>query len=200
MRWDLRGVPPLPSLRTPTAMSHPVLVAVHIAAVLAAAVAAPVALRAALPIGPGRARHRAAGYSYVVAWVGIVVTGAVLGVQRPGVSVFEVINVLGGASVGAAVSLPALPALRRRLGREWLRWHIRLMLASTAFLVVASINQGLSRLPGGYPSWLFYVLVALPAFVLPPIGRRLAARAGLPDRAPIGRRGRPAPALAPPPR
>jgi hypothetical protein len=181
-------------------MSHPALVAVHIAAVLAATVAAPVALRAALPIGPGRARHRAAGYSYVAAWVGIVVTGAVLGVQRPGVSVFEVLNVLGGASVGAAVSLPAVPVLRRRLGREWLRWHIRLMLASTAFLVVASINQGLSRLPGGYPSWLFYVLVALPAFVLPPIGRRLAARAGLPDRAPLGRRGRPAPALAPPPR
>jgi hypothetical protein len=81
VRWDQRGVPPHPSLCSPTARVAPRLVAVHIAAVLAAAVAAPVALRAALPIGPGRTRHRAAGYSYAVAWVAIVVTGAVLGVS-----------------------------------------------------------------------------------------------------------------------
>jgi uncharacterized membrane protein YozB (DUF420 family) len=161
---------------------HTLTVALHVSAVVAAAAAAPLALRTALPLGARLAGHRVAGRVYALAWACIVVTGAVLGARRPGVSVFEVLNVLGAASVAGAVATAALSALRRRLGREWLRWHLRLMLASTAFLVVATANQALARLPGGYPGWLFYALVAAPSFVLPRVVRRLAARAGLPDR------------------
>lgn len=126
-----------------------------------------------------RRTHRMLGLGYVACWALIGATGLVLGARRPGLSVFEVLNLVGVVLVAAGWSIPAVAPLRRRLGAEWRRTHLRLMVSSLAFPVVAGVNQlvagATDALGVPYPSWVFYLLVAAPALVLPRVGRRLAA-------------------------
>ena len=170
------------------------VVLAHVAATLVALALIPVVVRAAAPL-PGGARalprHRALGRVYGCAWLVLGATGAWLGARRPGVSAFELLNAIGLTLVAAGTLVGAVPAVRRRLGAGWFRLHVRLMLSSTAFLVVATANQILSHLVGGYPMWVFWLMVAAPAFVLPRIGRRLAARAAGTTLQPVGRTRRP---------
>jgi hypothetical protein len=73
--------------------------------------------------------------------VGLGGTAAVLGARRPGLSAFEILNAIGGVVVAAAYAVPAIGAVRRRLGGGWLRLHVRLVLTSLAFIAVAMLNQ-----------------------------------------------------------
>jgi MFS-type transporter involved in bile tolerance (Atg22 family) len=129
--------------------------------------------------------------------VGLGGTAAVLGARRPGLSAFEILNAIGGVVVAAAYAVPAIGAVRRRLGGGWLRLHVRLVLTSLAFIAVAALNQlagpALHALGLSYPRWAFWLLVAAPFGVLPPIGRRLVAGMGT-----AAARGRPARGAAAP--
>jgi hypothetical protein len=156
------------------------LLVVHVAAACVALALGVAAIR----LRAGRRTHRRLGLAYVACWAVIGATGWVLGVQRPGLSVFEVLNLVGVVLVAAGWSIPALAPVRRRLGPGWRGPHLRLMLGSLAFPVIAGVNQllgGAARaLDVPYPMWAFYLLVAAPFFVLPRVGRRLASapRAG----------------------
>jgi hypothetical protein len=74
---------------------------------------------------------------------------------------------------------------------------VRLVLTSLAFIAVAALNQlagpALHALGLSYPRWAFWLLVAAPFGVLPPIGRRLVAGMGT-----AAARGRPARGAAAP--
>jgi hypothetical protein len=151
------------------------MLAVHL---LAACLALAVGI-AAIRVRASRRTHRRLGLAYVACWAVIGTTGWVLGARRPGLSVFEVLNLIGVVLVVAGWSIPALAPVRRRLGAGWRGPHLRLMLGSLAFPVIAGVNQllgGAARaLDVPYPMWAFYLLVAAPFVVLPRVGRRLAA-------------------------
>jgi hypothetical protein len=59
--------------------------------------------------------------------------------------------------------------------------HVRLVLASLAFIAVAAVNQfagpALHAVGLPYPGWAFWLLVASPFVVLPPVVRRLVPSA-----------------------
>lgn len=157
-------------------MTHTLLVIIHIAGALSALVSGFVALT----FQNGVAAHRVAGKVYLLGWTALALAGALLGLRRPGLTAFEVLNAVGYAMVLYAY---AQVIFRRRIGRIWLLRHFNWMLGSMAALVVATLNQLLTnasdalRFP--YPFWLFWLMVIAPAFVLPRVGRRLAQRYGL---------------------
>lgn len=148
-----------------------VAVAIHVAFALAALVAGPLAVR----FPNGTPRHRRIGRTYVLAWLVFGATGGYLGLLRPGITPFEVLNLLGFGFVVAA-----LHALwrRRRIGRSWKRRHYRYMLISYAFVAVATVNQVLGQAGLAYPLWVFGALALAPFLVLPRVIRRLDAAYG----------------------
>lgn len=154
-------------------MLHTILVLAHIAGAILALFAGVAALR--LP--NGTRAHRLAGKLYLLGWTALALAGALLGLERPGLSAFEVINTLGFAFVLYAY---AQVLLRRRIGPRWLRAHYSWMLNSLGFLWVATTNQLLARLAVAlelpYPFWFFILLCVSPALILPRIQRRLDAR------------------------
>lgn len=143
-----------------------VLVVVHISLALLALLAGPFAVR--LP--NGTTRHRAIGKAYVAGWVGFGSTGVYLGALHPGISPFEILNLVGAGFVLAAL----YPLWRRaRLGHRWRRLHYRGMLISYAFVAVATVNQLLRQAGLDYPFWVFIALAFAPFLILPGVLRRL---------------------------
>ena len=121
----------------------------------------------------GTPRHRALGKTYLLAWGGIAGTGFALGADTPSLSAFEFLTVVGlGLVAGAYVAV----RWRRRIGSGWLRWHYVLMTASLAALVVTGLNQLILLAMPAYPRWLFWMLMATPFAVLPPLHARLDRR------------------------
>ncbi|WP_034344316.1 DUF2306 domain-containing protein [Deinococcus misasensis] len=119
--------------------------------------------------------HRIAGKVYLLAWLGFAVSGLVIGARRPEVAPTEIITV-----IGLLVTMRAYWAVlnRKKLGRKWLQLHYSNMLSSLAFVCIATLNQILFR-TFDLPSWFFWVLVALPFFVLPLYGNALNRRYAL---------------------
>ncbi|MBB6098687.1 putative membrane protein [Deinobacterium chartae] len=154
---------------------HLVLLLLHVGGAVAALVAAASALRAQ----PGSLTHRRAGRVYVISWVILTVAGFILGAADPDISSFEVLNALGMACV--VIAMTAI-WFKRRLGRAWLKTHYGWMLNSTAFLVIATLNQVLPRVGLSYPDWVFWLMVAAPFFVLPGVIARYDARYSPPKR------------------
>lgn len=154
------------------------VVIIHIAFAVVALVAGPLAVR----FPNGTPRHRAAGRFYLGAWILFGTTGYYLGALHPGITPFEVLNVLGAGFV-----LSALYAIWRReqIGRRWKRWHYRSMLTSYAFVAVATVNQVLIRAGFEYSLWVFAALALSPFLVLPRMVRRLDETYGF-----VGKAGR----------
>lgn len=111
----------------------------------------------AFPNGSGK--HRLLGKLYLVSWGLLAVGGILIGMCRPGISVFEVLNTLGIVSTVIAYNYVLR---RKKLGRIWLRQHYQWMLTSLTFVVVATINQMLPRIGISYPIWVFYLMVVIP--------------------------------------
>jgi uncharacterized membrane protein len=154
---------------------HATVVVLHIAAAVLALVVGPLAVR----FPNGTPRHRGLGRSYVVAWIAFGTTGFYLGAIRPGITPFEVLNVLGAAFVLAAL----YPIWKREsIGPRWKRQHYRNMLISYAFVAVASINQAVSRAGVEYPLWMFGLIAFTPFLVIPRVIRRLDAAYGFAAR------------------
>lgn len=108
-------------------------------------------------------------------WVLLAGGGTAIGWGNSGITVFEVLNVLGFGTVCIAYGA----VLFRRLGRTWLRVHYNWTVNSLAFLVIATINQVLPRLGIEYPIWVFVLMVASPSLVIPLYVRRLDRRYGV---------------------
>lgn len=123
----------------------------------------------------GTPLHRLLGKLYLLGWVLLAGSGAVIGWGRPGISVFEVLNMLGFGTVCVAYGAVLF---RKRIGRMWKRHHYSWMLSSLAFLVIATINQVLPRFGMTYPWWIFLLMVASPSLVIPLYLRRLDRRYG----------------------
>jgi hypothetical protein len=83
-----------------------------------------------------------------------------------------------GTVLGALSVLVAMQALRRRrtIGPRWRHQHLRWMIISLAFVVVATSNQLLVQAEVATPPWRFWALVASPFVVLPGYIRRWRAR------------------------
>ena len=138
-------------------MAYQLIVALH---VIGATGALATGFLALLAFPNGSARHRILGKFYLACWVTLAISGLIVGMRRPGVSVFEVLTWLGMSCTLYAYSF----VLRRKaLGRTWLRHHYQWMLGSLTFIVVATINQLLPRIGIEYPMWVFYLMVAVPA-------------------------------------
>lgn len=174
------AVPATPARMTPASgyVLTPALV-LHMAAALAAVAAGVVAVRSA----PGGRTHRRAGKVYLAGWTLLALLGGWIGAGHPGVSPFEVMNVLGGTLVVLGYAPVVVPRLRRALSRTdrrgWLRWHLRFMVASFPFLVVAGANQVLPLLGATYSMAGFAGGTVLAAVATPLIIRRLLRRHGL---------------------
>ncbi len=121
----------------------------------------------------GTKTHRRAGRGYLWGWGIFAPTGLWLGAARPDVSAFEILTVLGLC----AVLIGAIALRRKRaLGPVWRHQHLRWMITSYAFVVVATLNQLLNQLDVSSPPWLFWLLVFAPFLILPPLIRRMRAR------------------------
>jgi uncharacterized membrane protein len=129
----------------------------------------------ALNVPNGTPRHRLLGKLYLVMWFLLASAGVAIGWGRPGISVFEILNLLGAVCVAVAYGAVVV---RRQLGRMWLHHHYNYMVSSLAFLVIATINQVLPRLGITYPIWVFFLMVASPSLVIPWYIRRLDRRYG----------------------
>ncbi len=129
----------------------------------------------ALNVPNGTPMHRLLGKLYLLGWALLAGSGVIIGWGRPGMSVFEVLNILGFGTVCVAYSAVLF---RKRIGRSWMRRHYSWMLNSLAFLVIATINQMLPRLGVEYPIWVFLLMVASPSLVIPWYVRRLDRRYG----------------------
>ena len=151
------------------------LAAVHVVSALAGLLLGIAALR----FPNGTPRHRAIGKGYLLAWGGIGASGFALGADNPAVSPFEVLTVVGLLFVVLAYGAVLL---RRRIGRQWLRYHYLWMTTSLAALVVTSLNQTILQLVGPYPPWLFWALVLSPFLYMPTLHRRLDERYGFAPR------------------
>ncbi|GEM47624.1 DUF2306 domain-containing protein [Deinococcus cellulosilyticus] len=116
--------------------------------------------------------HRIAGKAYLLSWLGFAASAYLIGARRPEISPFEVIT-----TIGLFFTLMAYWAVlnRRKLGPRWIGLHYNNMLSSLAFVCIATLNQILFRM-FDVPQWSFWVLVALPFFVLPIYGRKLNRR------------------------
>jgi len=148
---------------------HTVVLTLHVMSALTALIAG----LSAYLFPNGSKPHRRAGRGYLWGWGIFAPTGLWLGAARPEISAFEILTVLGLCAV-----LIGVLALRRkrRLGPVWRHHHLRWMIISYAFVVVASLNQLLNQLNVSQPAWLFWLLVVAPFLVLPPLIRRVRAR------------------------
>lgn len=138
---------------------------------------------AALRTRPGSRPHRRAGTAYLVGWGVLALMGALLGHRHRNVSPFEVLNALGATAVALGYAPVLVPAVRRALagadGRGWLRWHLRFMVGSMPFLVVAGLNQGLPAVGVAYSMPLLAATTAVSVVVTGRVARRLLLRHGL---------------------
>jgi uncharacterized membrane protein len=162
-------------------MLHTLILVIHITGACGALVTGFLALN----ISNGTRTHRLLGKLYLVMWLLLTGAGAVLGSDDGGISVFEILNLLGVTCVAIAYSAVLF---RRRIGPRWLRHHYNWMVSSLAFLVIATINQVLPRLGITYPMWVFVLMVASPSLVIPWYIRRLDRRYGFakaPERAAV---------------
>ncbi len=150
-------------------MLHIIVVPLHIVGALVALVAGFLALR----FPNGTPRHRFIGKLYLISWATLAASGVVIGARRPQLSVFEILNILGFASV--LIAYGAVLA-RKKLGRVWLSHHYNWMLTSMAFLCVATVNQVIMRLGITYPLWVFFLMVAAPTPIISWYVRRLDKR------------------------
>ncbi len=128
---------------------------------------------AALRFPNGTPRHRAIGKGYLLAWLGIALTGFALGADTPDLSAFEVLTAIG---LGCVLLAYTAIRLRRRLGAKALRWHYVWMTVSLAALGVTAANQIVLQAWGPYPRWVFWGLVLSPFAFLPPFHRVLDGR------------------------
>lgn len=152
-------------------MLHTLVVITHVVGACGALIAGFLALN----IPNGTSIHRFIGKIYLVMWFLLFSSGVLIGLERPGISIFEVLNILGAGTVIVAYSAVLF---RKQLGRIWLRRHYNWMVSSLAFLVIATINQMLPRLGITYPMWAFILMVASPSFIIPLYIRRLDRRYG----------------------
>ena len=134
---------------------------------------------AALRFPNGTPVHRRIGKGYLLAWVGIGASGFALGADSTSISPFEILTVVGLLFVVLAYGAVLF---RRRIGRQWLRYHYRWMTTSLAALVVTAMNQTLLQTVGLYPRWLFWALVLSPFVYMPALHRRLDEQYGFARR------------------
>jgi uncharacterized membrane protein len=148
---------------------HTLLLTLHVASAVVALMTGLLAYR----YPNGSPAHRRAGRGYIWAWGLFAPSGLWLGAARPALSPFEIITLLGLCAV-----IIGVVALRRKrqLGPVWRHHHLRWMIISYAFVVVATVNQLLNQLEVSRPPWLFWLLVFAPFFVLPPLIRRVRHR------------------------
>ncbi len=148
---------------------HKLLLTVHVLS----AVTALVAGMCAYLFPNGTKAHRRAGRGYLWAWGIFAPSGLWLGAARTEISAFELLTLLGLCAV-----LIGVIALRRKraLGPVWRHHHLRWMIISYAFVVVATLNQLLNQLDVPRLPWLFWLLVFAPFLILPPLIRRVRAR------------------------
>ena len=103
--------------------------------------------------------------------------GALMGHRHANVSPFEVLNALGATAVALGYLPVLVPAARRRMagadGRGWLRWHLRFMIGSMPFLVVAGLNQTLPAVGVPYSMPLLVTTTALSVLVTNRVARKL---------------------------
>jgi hypothetical protein len=141
------------------------------------AVSALIANLVVLGVRTGSRPHRMAGKVYLFSWAVLALSGALIGLRRPGISAFEVLNAIG---FGCALYAYLVVVFRRRIGPSWQKRHINGMLSSMAGLWVATTNQVLIRtavaLEIPYPFWFFVLLCLLPFVVLPRIERWMTQR------------------------
>lgn len=163
-------------------MLHTLLVAIHVVGAIGGLIMGALAF-----IFPnGTRRHRLIGKLYLVAWLVIAATGYTLGAGDARISPFEIATSFGVFSTAYAY---AVVLLRKRIGAGWVAQHYRWMIGSLTGLLIATINQVLPRTGVEYPIWVFIVICASPAVLVPFFGRRLdrryLRRAVAPQRAPI---------------
>jgi uncharacterized membrane protein len=152
-------------------MFHTTLVVTHIVGAVGALITGFWALNAP----NGTPRHRRLGKTYLLMWALLAGAGLIIGLGRPGITIFEVLNVLGFGTVAMAYRAVLL---RKRIGHAWLQKHYKWMVNSLAFLVIATINQVLPRMGIEYPIWVFLLMVASPSLIIPFYVRRLDRRYG----------------------
>lgn len=138
-------------------MVHNLVVMMHVGGAIGAIFAGFLALS----FPNGTRRHRLMGKTYLVMWVMLFTGGVILGLYRPGVSPFEILN---WVSMGFVVRAYLAVLMRKRIGKTWLRTHYNAMLVSLAALVVATLNQLLQRMGISYPFWVFIAMCASPSF------------------------------------
>lgn len=154
----------------------PALIVPHVAAALGAFALGVTALRTR----PGSLTHRRAGTGYVAGWLVLALMGACMGHRHANVSPFEVLNALGASAVVLGYVPVLVPAARRRFagadGRGWLRWHLRFMVGSMPFLVVAGLNQTLPAVGVRYSMPLLIATTALSVAVTHRVAHTLLLR------------------------
>ena len=161
---------------SPLFYAPPALIAPHVVGALVALALGAVALRTR----PGSPTHRRAGIGYVAGWILLALMGALMGHRHANLSPFEVLNALGASAVALGYLPILMPAARRRLagadGRGWLRWHLRFMVGSMPFLVVAGLNQTLPAVGVRYSMPLLVATTALSVVVTSQVANALLVR------------------------
>ena len=160
----------------PLFAAPPALIVPHVVAALVALALGVVALRTQ----PGSRTHRRAGTGYVAGWLVLALMGALMGHRHANVSPFEILNALGASAVALGYLPVLVPAARRRMagadGRGWLRWHLRFMVGSMPFLVVAGLNQTLPAVGVRYSTPLLVATTALSVVVTHRVAQALLFR------------------------
>jgi hypothetical protein len=151
----------------------------HVIAAVAAFAAGVTALRTR----PGSRTHRRAGKAYLAGWVILALMGMLMGHRHAALSAFEVLNAIGATVVLIGYAPMLVPGVRRLLagadGRGWLRWHLRFMVGSLPFLVVAGLNQLLPLAGVAYSLPLLAATTVVATLVTRAAARVLLRRHGL---------------------
>lgn len=159
---------------TPLALILP-----HVAAAVGAFAVGITALRTR----PGSRAHRRAGKAYLAGWGVLALMGMLMGQRHAGVSAFEVLNAIGATVVLIGYSPMLVPAVRRSVGgadgRGWLRLHLRCMVGSLPFLVVAGLNQTLPLVGVPYSLPLLAISTVIATLITRVAARALLRRHGL---------------------
>jgi hypothetical protein len=129
----------------------------------------------ALTYPNGTSKHHLIGKLYLLCWLLLFIGGAIVGSWRPGLSIFEILNILGFASTLFAY---AMVLFRKRIGRVWLRRHYNWMITSLTFVVVATVQVVLRHTLDGLPIWVVYLSIVAPAPIVNWYVRRLDRRYG----------------------
>ncbi len=139
-----------------SSMLHILLVIVHVVSALGALATGCLAL-----LVPQRAqRHRRLGTVYLSLRTTMFASGGLLGWQHAGVSVGEVLNVLG---FGGVVFGASILRMHHRLAHHWVHLHTMCMLTSLVVLVVTPVHQELAR-RGVTSSWEGVVILGSVTF------------------------------------